>query len=187
MIEYQNIRKTGEIILSQDKKLSYEELKELIISETKNSVSKIIEFDINRQGQSIIKIQKDEIIYEVIALIKNITGAGWRDKPWIKRVQVSNIATREISLNDRKFNLIFGVYSFDDNPLFVCWDPYRYLNHVTQRSCYVSITTLQRGYEKEYYEGVDSSQKVWVFKGNNFDKFISNYIKYLSENMGVGK
>ena len=83
--------------------------------------------------------------------------------------------------NISKFNFILGYYNFDNNPIMVAWDPYRYLKHNTLRSCYVTIDTLKRGYERGFYEGVVSSQKLWVFKGEYFDTFIQKYIEYVTE------
>ena len=62
----------------------------------------------------------------------------------------------------------------------MCWDAYRYLEHNTVRSCYVTVDSLKRGYIKKYYEGVDSGQKLWIFEGLYSKQFFNDYLLYLN-------
>lgn len=180
---YCNINSNREIIMAEDKKYSKRELEIKTITELSKGISDLPYFNhiSGSQYSLAVKLENDDI-YNFIITLKNITGAGWQDKPRIKRVQVKNIKNEAPDLlyyqNATTVNLIMGYYNFDNNPLIVCWDAYRYLNHNTLRSCYVNVDCLLRGYEKKFYEGVVSQQKCWVFKGEQFAIFIKKYIEY---------
>ena len=180
---YLNVTKNNEFVMSEDKKYDRNSLITLTIKELeKSDVTNVsIAF---RNKRFFLKFELDNQEYLFDMFLKNITGAGWEDKPEIKRCQVSNAKNDDIDIEiieHKKYNLILGYYCFDENPILVAWDPYRYMNHNTIRSCYVTVDTLKRGYEKGFYEGVVSSQKLWVFKGECFVKFVNRYIEYISE------
>jgi len=80
--------------------------------------------------------------------------------------------------------LILGYYNFDNNPIMVAWDAYRYIKHKTMRSCYITVDVLKKGYQSGYFVTNASSQKVWIFKSNYFEKFIKDYIEYNSSDEG---
>ena len=133
------------------------------------------------------KIEINEISLSLYFVIKNITASGWINKPKIKRIQIRNIKNDNpdfaIHNDNNSFNLILGYYNYDENPIFVGWDAYRYYNHNTLRSCYVSVDSLKRGYVKKYYDGIDSSQKIWIFIPKNFAMFLNNYIDYVGKEL----
>ena len=180
---YLNVKKNNDFIMSEDVKYSRDELISRTMKELKKSGVEGINLDYNSKLFELKFIhQGTQIVFALF--LKNITGAGWKEKPDIKRCQVQNPKNENIDLEiivNKKYNLILGYYCFDDNPILVAWDPYRYINHNTIRSCYVTVDTLKRGYEKGFYEGVVSSQKLWVFTGENFEKFVDRYINYISD------
>ena len=182
-MDYLNVTKDNKFIMSEDIKYDREDLMSRTIKELKKSQIKNVKIEYkNKQFWLSFNYNDNDYYFEMF--LKNITGAGWKDKPDIKRCQVSNPKNDDVDMEiikNKKYNLILGYYCFDDNPILVAWDSYRYLNHNTIRSCYITVDTLKRGYEKGFYEGVVSSQKLWVFTGENFDKFVSRYIKYISD------
>ena len=125
----------------------------------------------------LFKLLIDEQWYSCYVYLKNITGAGWVNKPEIKRVQITN-PSHDLNLQDnaQSLVLILGYYNYDENPIWVAWDTQRYLHHQTLRSCYVIVNNLKRGYECNYLEAVDSSQKIWLFKKEHIKRFLMNYI-----------
>lgn len=180
---YMNVKKNNEYVLSEDVKFNRDELISRVLKEIAKSCFENVDLRYNnKQFWLSFDYNSNNFLFEMF--LKNITGAGWKEKPDIKRCQVSNAKNEDINIeiiNNKKYNLILGYYCFDDNPILVAWDPYRYLNHNTIRSCYVTVDTLKRGYEKGFYEGVVSSQKLWVFTGENFEKFVNRYINYISD------
>ena len=126
-------------------------------------------------------IQKEEKAYKLVLYLKNITGAGWADKPHMKRVQVSNVRNDDmdkyIDTTNEQTILIIGYYNFDNNPLIVAWDAYRYVYHNTVRSCYVSIDNLMDAYRSGFTVTECSNQKIWVFQPAHFERFLNDYIE----------
>ena len=119
--------------------------------------------------------------YTLVMYLKNITGAGWADKPHMKRVQVSNVRKDDmdkyIDTTNNQTILILGYYNFDDNPVIVAWNAYRYVYHNTVRSCYVSVDNLMDAYKSGMAVTECSNQEIWVFKPNHFEEFLKNYIE----------
>lgn len=181
-VQYLNVKRDNSFILSEDKKFDRCALIELTKLELTKSGVKVIDFSYHKKQFYLLIEYKNEII-SFDLLLKNVTGAGWVDKPGIKRCQVCNIKKEQPEslgvVANKHYNLILGYYNFDSNPILIAWDPYRYLEHRTIRSCYVTVDALKRGYGKGFYEGVVSSQKCWIFLGNYFDRFLDNYIGYI--------
>ena len=128
-----------------------------------------------------IYISNGKYNYRMLMYFKNITGSGWSNKPNIRRVQVSNVRNDDIdkyiNTTDNSFLVILGYYNFDNNPIMVAWNAYNYVYHNTQRSCYIDIDSLQKGYNNGYYKTICSNQSVWIFTPTYFEKFIEDYIK----------
>lgn len=181
--KYLNIKKDLSLIMSEDKIYK------------KTDLLKRFEHFINDSGFKLKKrlktssapyeclmLNQDNEIFDLIIFLKNITGAGWKSKSNRRRVQVANIMTVSPedftkTSNNRTF-IILGYYNFDDNPIMVAWDGYRYLAHNTLRSAYISTDNLLRGYKDRFLITTDSSQKVWIFDSRHFGKFLEDYILY---------
>lgn len=118
--------------------------------------------------------------YKIVLYLKNITHAGWNEKPWCKRVQVDNVRfvcpDCYIDTENTQTFMILGYYNYDNNPLMVGWNAYKYVMHNTQRSCYITLDEMLEGYKKGYNVSVVSKQKVWVFTPSNFAVFLKDYI-----------
>lgn len=182
-MNYFNVDKNLNFVLSEDKKYSKDDLIKNVKEEFIKSGINVI--DTVKLSHSLVKmvLNFDEKTISVIMYLKNITGAGWKDKPKFKRVQVANLkfdSPEFLISSNNTINLIMGYYNFDDNPILVCWDAYRYLEHNTVRSCYVTVDSLKRGYIKKFYEGVDSGQKLWIFEGLYSKQFFNDYLLYLN-------
>ena len=134
-------------------------------------------------------IEKENEKYDIFLYLKNITGAGWIQKKSIKRIQVSNVRIdsyeNKIFANDSIFLLMLGYYNFDNNPIVVAWDAYRYINHKTVRSAYISVDNLVCGYQKGYLVTTDASQKVWIFDSHHLEDFLLDYKGYLRRGQNV--
>jgi len=185
-ILYEQILTSNEIIKAEDKKyppkMLYEKFLDLLDA---NDFSIYESSSKSKAPIDIVVKDKNDNLYRLVIYLRNITGAGWEDKPQFKRVQVINVRYNQpdkyISTTKNQAMFILGYYNFDNNPIFVAWDLYRYTNHNTNRSCYVTINHLLTGYEKGFYEGVAAENIIWVFKEKYFSKFIDEYIKYVLE------
>ncbi len=180
-MDYLNINKEMSYVKGEDRKYKRQELIDYFIKEIKKSEILIKDFKKIADHYCLyVDIDNKNIIVELF--IKNITGAGWENKPNIKRCQVKNFSKEDNNFSEveNHYYLIIGYYNYDGNPILVAWDAYRYLSHNTQRSCYVTVETLKIGYEKNIYEGVVMSQKCWAFIGSFFKEFIKKYIEYIN-------
>lgn len=184
-MEYININHDLCLVQSKDKVFSKNELFSNFEKFINDSGYKIEKW-INRKKApyELFIVDSNNVMIYLILYLKNVTGAGWIDKPNIKRVQVSNIKivspNNYIGTTQYQTIAILGYYNFDNNPIMIAWDAYEYVNHKTMRSCYITTDSLKRGYENEYLVCNDASQKVWIFNSNYFDEFIKDYIKYNS-------
>ena len=182
MINYTNIDKDYNLVYNKSEKIFkkpelFAKFEEFIsqsgfeVKEWKNK---------NRVPYELI-ISKDNVDYRLVVFLKNITGAGWAEKPNIKRVQVSNIRVvdieKYIDTTATETLIILGYYNFDDNPIMVAWNAYRYVSHGTQRSCYVDIGNLLDGYRNGYCTTNYAEQRIWIFKPTYFEVFLKNYIE----------
>ena len=182
MLKYTNIDKNNNLVYDEPEKRfpKQELLKEFekfinvsgfSVKEWKNSDHVPYELIVNKDG----------INYRLIIFLKNITGAGWADKPNIKRVQVTNVRVVDIdnyiNTTDTEALIILGYYNFDNNPIMVAWNAYRYVSHNKNRSCYIDIESLLEGYNNGYITKTCSDQRVWVFRPSYFETFLKNYIE----------
>ena len=182
-MEYLNIRKDLSTILSEDKVFKKKELLEKFKEFIESSGFKLKNWIKNSCAPyECLVLDQNNNVYDLIIYLKNITGAGWKDKTNRKRAQVSNIKVVSpddyVPTSNNRTLLILGYYNFDDNPIMVAWDAYRYIKHNTMRSTYINVDNLVRGYENGYIVTTDASQKVWIFDSNHFEKFLIDYIAY---------
>ena len=179
---YYNINKSNELIYNSedvkyDKKKLMEKFGEFISARGYHIVGDV---DL-KVSPYIVTIKRDTLSYKMIIYYKNITGAGWKDKPNIRRVQVTNVRYADIdkyiSTSKDSFLAILGYYNYDNNPIMVAWNAYNFVYHSTTRSCYVTTDLLQEAYKSGYIKTNYSNQTIWIFTPDYFDEFINDYIE----------
>ena len=181
MVQYINIDKANNLVYDKPEKV-YEKGELLQKFEEFVSVNGfVIKERVNTKRVPYeFVLEKNNKRYRIVTYLKNITGAGWADKPHIRRVQVTNIRKDNIDnyidTTDTEVLVILGYYNFDNNPIMVAWNAYRYISHNTNRSCYVEVKDLQDGYKKGFEQTTCSDQKIWVFRPEYFETFLDNYI-----------
>lgn len=187
-MDYQNITRNGNVILTKDKIYTRKQLFanfEIFISYSNFFITKVINLT---EPPFEIHVSNNEKEYVFYFFLKNITGAGWKNKPKIKRIQIkntTNIKEKLIITNDKQLFLLLGYYNFDDNPIMVAWDPYRYDKHNTVRSCYVTTDLLLLGYQEGFAQTSSSGNIIWIFDKFHFNDFLLNYINYELEHSHV--
>lgn len=181
MITYVNIDKNNNFVYDAPEKVFK---KNILLSKFEEFIEAdgfSLSWDSNNRVPYIATIERPGQKYTLVMYLKNITGAGWADKPHMKRVQVSNVRNDDmdkyIDTTSNQTILIIGYYNFDNNPLIVAWDAYRYVYHNTVRSCYVSIDNLREAYKSGFVITECSNQKIWVFRPNHFAEFLKDYIE----------
>ena len=181
MAKYLNIDKENNTVYDKEEKV-YKK-KDLLIKF--NEYMEQAGFNVNwietKSSPYEVAITKRDREYKLVLYLKNITGAGWADKPHIKRVQVSNVRKQDnskyIDTNGKQTILIIGYYNFDNNPIIVAWNAYHYVYHETMRSCYVNIDNLKDGYTNGLVEAECAEHKIWVIKPERFEEFLISYIR----------
>lgn len=117
--------------------------------------------------------------------LKNVTLAGWADKPHIFRVQVTNcFSSSNISkITSTEITIICGICSVDDIPMLCAWNVFGYVLHKTNRSCYVLSTSLILAKERGFYMSHDLGQFVWICRSDFIETLLSEYVKmtYIEE------
>lgn len=154
-MDYLNIRKDNSTVISPDKVYKKSELLKMFEEFIENSDFTLLKWIKNSCAPyECILVDKKGLNYDLIIYLKNITGAGWSQKINRKRAQVSNVKVVSpddyVPTSDNKSLLILGYYNFDNNPIMVAWDAYRYIKHNTMRSTYISVDNLLRGYQNGY-------------------------------------
>ena len=111
-------------------------------------------------------------------LCKNITSSGWSDKPDIVRIQIKNISDVFFYTNKNKTFLLSGICLYRDKWILIVWNAYRYMNHKTNRSCYVNMSTLEQCYNDGYTFSKEFNQETWLCDVDNFKLLIRDYIMF---------
>ena len=101
----------------------------------------------------------DGISLKVHVLIKNISGAGWADKPEIKRIQVRKLP--EIPRQSSKeFFMLCGVCEIGSELILAVWDPNNYTTHSTCCSCYVYFSSFTKAITNGFFYGLNKGKEV---------------------------
>lgn len=178
-MSYINIDKNYNLISSDEKIVKGKKLHSQFQNFLTNDNIVIVSYEIAKPVNKIVlKVNGENMEFQFI--LKNITNAGWKDKPNFKRIQIQNIFLKgdtPVSYNYNKL-LIIGYYNYDNNPMIVVWNPREMDKHNTLRSCYILTDTMLMGYKKKYYSTIVSGKKVWLLTPGFFNIFIKDYLEY---------
>ena len=109
-------------------------------------------------------------------LLKNISNSGWSDKPLIKRIQVRALPVDEIEKNTvRGCSIFIGVAYANESPILVAWNPFMFLYHNTNRSCYIDVKLLASCQHEGFLKATSSNQKVILADTSHFLELIEEY------------
>ena len=98
---------------------------------------------------------------------KNISGAGWADKPEIKRIQINKLP--EIPRQKRNdFYILCGVCNYDSQTVVAAWDPLNYTTHNTCCSCYVYVSSLEKAVRNGLFFGLNKGKEVMTCSDRSF-------------------
>lgn len=124
------------------------------------------------------KVEKDSKQYCIRILLKNVCNSGWKEKPYIKRVQVQHLSNICKTTKEMCF-LLGGITIFDDNPILVVWNPLRYLYHQTIRSAYVNVSSIKECIDNNgYHYCNDYNNEIFICDEHNFEKLLGCYYDF---------
>lgn len=121
---------------------------------------------------------KNNIEYVVCANVRNIGSAYLPNKPYIMRRQVGKMNLDEIPGNVKtNVSMLLAIGTVESNSVLACWNPFYFVGHATNRSCYVLQSSLEKAQSEGFYDGVDCKTPVLVCSSNNFEQLLNVYIE----------
>ena len=138
-------------------------------------------FDVNKITETINNsyLANMEIAKKIINIYpKNIVNSGWSEKPYIKRIQVPSFLGKTIPLNNKEqCSLFLGIAFVNNKPIFAVWNPFTYVFHKTNRSCYVNVESLDICYHNGLYKTIDSKKEIILCDKDNFGQLLEIYFE----------
>ncbi len=125
-----------------------------------------------------VTIEKGEKKYTLYINVGNIRPAYLPNKPFIKRRQVGKLSLDQIPANTPKsLSMLIGICVIDDYPVFACWNPFYFIGHSTNRSCYVIDSSLSSAISCGVYVGDDCRTPLICFTESHFDEMLDIYLE----------
>lgn len=166
-------KKSEDTISKQDLLLFFEQtlvLSGFFIEETeglKNELRNFYSFKVKNQSSQFV----------ISANISNISDAYLPNKPFIKRRQVGHLVFETLPKNTKdKVSLLVGIKKIEDEFVLVCWNPFYFVGHSTNRSCYVNESTLEKTLRIGFYVGDDCGTKLYACTRNHFAELLDLFI-----------
>lgn len=123
-------------------------------------------------------IEKNNKKYRIFANIRNIGSAYLPKKPYIMRRQVSKMLIDEIPLNrGNNLSMLLAIKKVENQYILACWNPFYFVGHSKNRSCYVLQQSLENAYLNGLYQGIDCKTPVLVCSEKNMEQLIEVYIE----------
>lgn len=125
-----------------------------------------------------LTVEKDKKQFELIFNIRNVSDAYLPNKPEIKRRQVGKLEFDSLPFNQKKRAvMLLGLKVYNGEPVLVCWNPFYFVGHATNRSCYVVESTMEKALQCGFYAGEDCRTRVYACSGSSFEKLLSLFIE----------
>lgn len=154
------------------------EIQEKLINALETAGYKNVSLEYNRQSKLIELSFFGHDKVKIYCITKNIVNSGWADKPLIKRIQLSKFDSSLLPISTFKETaIIIGYIHILDKDMFIFWSFYRNISHNTNRSCYVTVKSLFKGYLDGFYRPFESGQNVWITDSLNIKKALYDYMK----------
>lgn len=110
--------------------------------------------------------------------VRNIGSAYLPNKPYIFRRQVGKLSFDDLPLNSENcISILAGITLFKGKLILVCWNPFYFVGHSTNRSCYVLEKSIERAMNFGLYVGEDCKTPVFICDENHFIEMIDIYME----------
>lgn len=124
------------------------------------------------------ELSKNKVEYCIYANIRNIGSAYLPNKPFIMRRQVGKMNFNEIPENTTNtVSMLLAIGIIENKKVLACWNPFYFVGHSTNRSCYVLQSSLEEAVLNGFYDGVDCKTPVLVCSKNNFGQLLKVYLE----------
>lgn len=144
----------------------------IFVLDIKKKKNNFIEFHVNLNSN-----------YTIInMMLKNLTGGGWKEKPMIKRIQISGQHMQCLEKNTQStLNLLVGFSYANEKTILSVWNPFLYQFHKTNRSCYINAKDIAQTYVDGYKYAIEANKIVDLCDENHLTLLIQNFMKRNSE------
>lgn len=143
----------------------------------KSNINLIEEKDILSPFKTFVIKYNDKTI-KLNVVLKNVTNSGWSEKYYIKRIQVSSIKDEDLPSNSlNTLSMFLGIANLNGLPIFICWNPFLFKFHKTNRSCYINVNHIVQCLDKPFISVIDSKMEVLLCSENGFAELIDHFIE----------
>ena len=164
---------------------TYKYRKDMLVKEFTNFVNdsncrSVSVLDSNGQFTRFLVVDSEGIEYRIALFFRNIGGAGWSDKPQIKRIQIPVITLGQ-SQRKNSFSYLCGFAKYDNKSFFAFWDPENYQTHNTVCSCYIFVSSFEKANKSGAFMGLNEGKEVFLCNSIGFEIILkeisSRYLK----------
>lgn len=111
------------------------------------------------------------------AIVKNISGAGWSWKPFIKRIQIKSYAGMGLPRNSEDEIVLLGGFAMVDGDYVYCaWNIFAYMSQKTIRSCYIDSDSLIEAHDEGFLAKIYADNRVYLSNKTHMARLIEEFI-----------
>ena len=139
-----------------------------LITSVSNLKNGFFRFEINKNG----------VGYIINSNIRNVGSAYLPNKPFIMRRQVGKMNLDDIPVNAGKtVSMLLAIATVDGERVLACWNPFYFVSHSTNRSCYVLENSLEIARSYGFYDGIDCKTPVLICSNKMFEQLLNVYLE----------
>lgn len=155
--------------------LSKNELIDAFINVLKFNGFELISIENNYKFENLITI-KDGITNSFYCNFANIRNVYLPKYPYLLRRQVTALDHEKlIKSTDYSFSFLVGVVEVDSKICFSIWNPWGFINHKKNRSCYVVKDDLNKMSSLHFLKSKFSHTIYYLFDKEGFLPFLDQY------------
>ncbi len=130
-----------------------------------------------------VDIESDGKPFRLNFVLRSLGTGGWKEKPWIYRIQIGALKEGALPMaRDGELSLLLGLFYLDGAPALAAWNPFMYVFHKTNRSCYLKEGDIRSLSEDPsgVYVGKETYPAPILCRGDSFGKFLAECRKRYS-------
>ena len=168
------MKKSEQMMSSQELLLSFEKAlvsSEILINSVENCKDELKNF-------YLVNVTFKNKKISLYVNLRNIGSAYLPNKPYILRRQVGKLSFDDLPLNSStSLSMLLGITFIDHMMILACWNPFYFVGHSTNRSCYVLENSLEKAKNIGLYVGEDCKTPVLVCSDCHFGEMLDIYIE----------
>ena len=123
------------------------------------------------------EIDGEEREIDLFYILRSLGNGGWSDKPWIFRIQVSKIDPNWLPITSKSsISVLLGVAFLHEEPFIIGWNPFNYISHATNRSCYAEKSDILKLLDNPVVKVKSGNNITCILaRATHFKKFVCLY------------